>query len=135
MPSEVGGPSMKRREFIALFGGAVASWPLAVRAQQLSMPLIGIINAGSAAATAQGNEAFRNHMRQLGYVEGRNIRYEYRFADGFLDRLPRLAEELVQLNPMIIVSAPVPTNIAVHNATKMIPIVMPTGADLSDLGW
>jgi putative tryptophan/tyrosine transport system substrate-binding protein len=72
---------------------------------------------------------FRSDLRQLSYTEGRNIRYEYRFADGFLDRLPRLAEELVQLNPRVIVSAPMPTNVAVHKATKTIPIVMSTGAD------
>ena len=119
---------MHRREFILALGGA-AAWPLAVRAQQPAMPLIGIINAGSAASTAKGYEAFRSDLRQLGYVEGRNIRYEYRFADGFLDRLPGLAEELVRLNPAIIVSAPVPANIAVYKATKTIPIVMSTGAD------
>jgi putative ABC transport system substrate-binding protein len=124
---------MQRREFIALLGGAAVAppilWPLATRAQQPAIPLIGIINAGSEASTAKGYEAFRSDLRQFGYVEGRNIRYEYRFADGFLDRLPRLAEELVRLNPAIIVSAPVPTNIAVHKATKTIPIVMSTGAD------
>ena len=120
---------MQRREFITLLGSAAVVWPLGARAQQPAIPLIGIINAGSAAVTSKGYEAFRNDLRQLGYVEGRNIRYEYRFADGFLDRLPRLAEELVRLNPTVIVSAPVPANIAVHNATKTIPIVMSTGAD------
>ena len=124
---------MQRREFITLLGGAAAAssnlWPLVARAQQPAIPLVGIINAGSAASTANGYEAFRSDLRKLGYVEGRNIRYEYRFADGFLDRLPRLAEELVRLNPTVIVSAPVPANIAVHKATKTIPIVMSTGAD------
>jgi ABC-type uncharacterized transport system substrate-binding protein len=118
-----------RREFIALLGGAAVMYPLAVVGQEAALPLIGIINAGSAALTAKGYEAFRSDLRQLGYTEGRNIRYEYRFADGFLDRLPRLAEELVQLNPQVIVSAPMPTNVAVHKATKTIPIVMSTGAD------
>ena len=120
---------MKRRDFIRLVSGAAVAWPLGTRAQQSGIPLIGIINAGSAASTADGYEAFRSQLRQLGYVEGRNIRYEYRFADGFLDRLPRLAEELVQLNPTVIVSAPMPTNVAVHNVTKTIPIVMSTRAD------
>ena len=120
---------MRRREFITLMGGAAVGWPLAVRAQQPAIPLIAIINAGSEASTAKGYEAFRNDLRQRGYVQGRNIRYEYRFADGFLDQLPRLAEELVKLNPTIIVSAPMPTNVAVHKATKTIPIVMSTGAD------
>ena len=120
---------MQRREFILALGGAAVGWPFAARAQQPAIPLVGIINAGSAASTAKGYEAFRGELRKLGYVEGRNIRYEYRFADGFLDRLPRLAEELVRLDPAIIVSAPVPANMAVHKVTKTIPIVMSTGAD------
>jgi putative ABC transport system substrate-binding protein len=92
---------MQRRDFVTLLVSAAAALPLAAGAQQPTMPLIGIINAGSAASTSKGYEAFRNHMRQLGYVEGRNIRYEYRFADGVLDRLPRLAEETVRLKPAI----------------------------------
>jgi putative ABC transport system substrate-binding protein len=120
---------MQRRDFVTLLVSAAAALPLAAGAQQTTMPLIGIINAGSAESTSKGYEAFRNDLRQLGYVEGRNIRYEYRFADGFLDRLPGLAEEMVRLNPTIIVSAPVPANVAVHNVTKTIPIVMSTGAD------
>ena len=120
---------MRRREFIAFLGSAAAAWPIPSRAQQQAIPLIGIINAGSAASTAKGYEAFRSELRRLGYVEGRNIRFEFRFADGFLDRLPHLAEEMVRLNPAIIVSAPVPANMAVHQATKTIPIVMSTGAD------
>ena len=73
-------------------------------------------------------------MRQLGYVEGSNIRFVYRFADGFLDRLPGLAAELVQLNPRIIVSAPMPANLALRNATTTIPIVMADGADPVSFG-
>ena len=126
---------MRRREFIAFLGGAAAAWPIASRAEQPAIPLIGIINAGSAASTAKGYEAFRSELKRLGYVEGRNIRFEFRFADGFLDRLPHLAEEMVRLNPAIIVSAPVPANMAVHQATKTIPIVMSTGADPSGSGW
>lgn len=120
---------MRRREFVGLVGGAAATWAFAARAQHSTIPLIGVINAGSEVSTAKGYEAFRSDLHQLGYVEGRNIRFEYRFADGFLDRLPRLAEELVRLNPDIIVSAPMPTNVAVHKATKTIPIVMSSGAD------
>jgi putative tryptophan/tyrosine transport system substrate-binding protein len=120
---------MRRRDFIGGLATIAAAWPFAARAQQPAIPLIGIINAGSEASTAKDYEAFRNDMRQLGYVEGRNIRYEYRFADGYLDRLPHLAEEMVRLNPTIIVSAPMPANVAVHKATKTIPIVMSTGAD------
>jgi putative ABC transport system substrate-binding protein len=68
-------------------------------------------------------------MRQLGYLEGNNVRFEYRFADGYLDRLPELAIELVRLNPSVIVSAPLPAHLAVRQATSTIPIVMANGAD------
>jgi putative ABC transport system substrate-binding protein len=120
---------MRRREFIILLGGAAAVWPLATRGQQTQPVVIGVLNAASAASMAASHEAFRGALAQLGYVEGRNIRIEYRFADGYLERLPGLAEELVRLNPSVIVSAPVPANIAVHKATRTIPIVMATGAD------
>ena len=80
-------------------------------------------------STTARYDAFRAELRQLGYVEGRNCRFEYRYADGFLERLPALAAELVRLNPSVIVSAPVPANLAVHRATSTIPIVMANGAD------
>ena len=70
----------------------------------IAAPLIGVLNAASAKSTASSYEAFRAALRQLGYFEGRNIRIEYRYADGFLDRLPALAEEVVGLNPKVIVS-------------------------------
>ena len=119
---------MRRREVLGFLSGA-AAWPLAAGAQQRALPLIGIINAASEASTAKGYQAFRSEMQKLGYTEGRDIRYEYRFADGFLDRLPRLAEELIGLGPTIIVSAPLPANTAVHRLTRTIPIVMLSGAD------
>ena len=75
---------MKRREFITLLGGA-AAWPLAVRAQSSSPALIGRLNAGTAASLTEELEAFRNSMRSLGYVENRDVRFEYRFGDGYLD--------------------------------------------------
>ena len=120
---------MRRREFIVLLGGAVALAPPAARAQQTQAPLIVIFNSASAAISDSRNEVFRGAMRALGYVEGRTIRYEYRYADGFLDRLPVLAEELVRLNPAIILTAPMPTSVAAKKATSTIPIVMATGAD------
>ena len=103
-------------------GTTPAAW-----AQQ--SPLIGVLDATSAVAIKVNHDAFRDGLRQLGYVEGRNIQLEYRFADGVLDRLPGLAEELVRLNPKVIVSAPLPANLAVKRATSTIPIVMATGAD------
>ena len=119
---------MRRREFIAALGGA-AAWPVVARAQQASIHLIGILIAASAAASAHLLDAFRSGMLELGYVEGRNIRYEYRFADGYLDRLPDLAIDLVRLKPDLIVSAPLPSHIALRQATSTIPIVMASGAD------
>jgi putative ABC transport system substrate-binding protein len=120
---------MRRRNFVAALGGAAATWPLAARAQQAELPLIVIFGAATAASLQARNEMFRATMRGLGYVEGRNIRYEYRFADGYLDRLPRLAEELVRLKPTLILSAPLPANLAAKKATSTIPIVMANGAD------
>jgi putative ABC transport system substrate-binding protein len=120
---------MKRRDFIALLCGAATFIPLSAWAQQSQPPLIGVLNAASAKSTASSYEAFRAALRQLGYIEGRNIRIEYRYADGFLDRLPALAEEVVGLNPTVIVSGPLPASLAVRKATATIPIVMATGAD------
>jgi putative tryptophan/tyrosine transport system substrate-binding protein len=120
---------MRRREFVALLSGAAAFNPLFAWAQQSPSPLIGVLEGASALSTTKNHEAFRAGLRQLGYVEGRTIRLEYRYADGFLDRLPNLAAELVQLNPKVIVSAPLPANLALHKATSAIPIVMATGAD------
>jgi putative ABC transport system substrate-binding protein len=117
---------MKRREFIAALGGVLVV-PLAAHAQQL--PLICFISAGSADSVKEQYNAFLGGMTSFGYSEGRNIRYESRFADGQIDRLPSLANEILRRNPAIIVSAPLPANIAVKNATSKIPIVMASGAD------
>jgi hypothetical protein len=105
---------MRRREFIAGLGSA-AAWPVVARAQP-PIPLIGFLQAGSASSTAHYTAAFRDAMHQLGYAEGRNARYEFRFADGALERLPQLAADLVSLNPSVIVSGPLPANIAVQKA-------------------
>ena len=120
---------MRRRELIALLGGAAVFCPLSTWAQQQSLPLIAVLEGASAASTTARYDAFRAELRQLGYVEGRNCTFEYRYADGFLDRLPALAAELVRLNPSVIVSAPMPANLAVRKATSTIPIVMSNGAD------
>jgi putative ABC transport system substrate-binding protein len=119
---------MKRRNFIAALGGA-AAWPLVARGQQTTMPVIGFLQSGSVASTAYLANPFRDGMRQLGYIEGRNVRFEYRFADGVIERLPDLAAELVELHPSVIVSGPLPANLAAQKATNTIPIVMGTGAD------
>src|SRR5262249_14452635 len=118
-----------RRRFIALLGGAAVAWPLAARAQQQAMPMVAVLCAGTAQALERYLASFRESMRRLGYVEGRNVRFEFRFAEGYLDRLPDLAIELVRLNPRVIVSTPLPAHLAARKATSTIPIVMATGAD------
>jgi putative ABC transport system substrate-binding protein len=120
---------MRRREFIKLLSGVAVFGPAPAWAQQPNPPLIGMLNAQSAESLAGSYEALHATLRQLGYVEGRNIRFEYRYADGFIDRLPSLAEDLVRLNPSVIVSAPLPANLAARKATATIPIVMANGAD------
>ena len=114
---------MRRREFM-LLGGA-AAWPLAVRAQQSpALPLIGILSALSSAAAARNIDAFRAGLRDLGYVESRNIKVELRFADGVTERLPDLATELVALKPAVIIAGGPQAALAVHDVTHTIPIVI-----------
>jgi len=121
---------VKRRTFITLLGGA-AAWPLAAHAQQLSpdRPIVGVLAPQSQAASARNIEAFRKGLRDLGYVEGRNITLEIRYGDGLPERLPQLAAELVALKPAVIRAGSTAGLVAVHNATQTIPLV---GATLED---
>jgi hypothetical protein len=98
-PAHDGAKILRRREFILALGGATVALPLAARAQQAAMPLIGVLSPVSAAIAVRNIAAFRQALRDLGYVEGRNIAIEYRFAEGMSERLTRLAAELVGLNP------------------------------------
>ena len=119
---------LKRREFITLLGGAAAVWPFPVRAQQLKVPTIGALVIGNISPEQFWRE-FRQGLRDLGYVEGQNIRFEFRSAEGHLDRLPELAAELVRLKVDIIVTWFTPTALAAKQATNEIPIVMAETGD------
>jgi putative tryptophan/tyrosine transport system substrate-binding protein len=118
---------IRRREFIATLGGT-AAWTLAVRAQQPKVPTIGALVIGNINPEQFWWE-FRQGLRDLGYVEGQNIRFEFRSAEGHLDRLPELAAELVHLKVDIIVTWFTPTALAAKQATHEIPIVMAETGD------
>jgi putative tryptophan/tyrosine transport system substrate-binding protein len=119
---------IKRREFIMLLGGAAAVWPFAAHAQRPKVPIIGALVIGNINPDQFWRE-FRQGLRDLGYVEGQNIRFEFRSAEGHLDRLPELAAELVRLKVDIIVTWFTPTALAAKQATHEIPIVMAETGD------
>ena len=114
---------MKRRQFITLIGGAVVGLPLAVRAQQPKVPTVGVLVVGSP-GSEQFGRLLREGMRELGYIEGQNIRYEFRSDEGKINRLPELAAELVRLKVDIIVTWFTPPALAAKQATREIPIVI-----------
>src|SRR6478672_11330377 len=120
---------MMRREFITLLGGA-AAWPLGARAQQPAMPVVGILGSVSPGPYSRFIEAIKQGLREAGYVEGRNVAIEYRWAEGQYDRLPQLATELVDRGvAVIILVGGGPTTAAATAATATIPIVFNTGED------
>jgi len=125
---------IQRREFITLIGAAAATWPLAARAQQPAMPVIGYLNNGSPESDASRLTGLRRGLSQTGYVEGRNLVIEYRWAGNQADRLPALAADLVQLRVAVIVSPGIVATLAAKAATTSIPIVFGVANDPVQFG-
>ena len=125
---------MTRREFITLLGGTAAAWPVAARAQQAKLARVGFLGLVSASSHASRIAALRAGLRDLGWIEGRNVVIEFRWAEGNYERLPALAEELVRLNVDVLVTHGSSGALAARKATSTVPIVITAVADLLALG-
>jgi putative tryptophan/tyrosine transport system substrate-binding protein len=126
---------LRRRQFIRLLGGAAAAWPLAARAQQAPKQVtIGLLGSGTATVQSHLTAAFVQRLAELGWIEGRNVTIEYRWAEGHTDRLPQLADELVRLRVDVILTHNTPPTLAAKRATSVIPIVFATAGDAVSTG-
>ena len=121
--------SITRRASMTVLIGGAAAWPLAARAQQAAMPIIGFLDSSSAGEYARFLAAFRGGLNEAGFVEGRNVAIEYRWADGRYDRLSALAAELVRIPVVVLVATGVTAAVAAKAATSTVPIVFNTGGD------
>jgi putative ABC transport system substrate-binding protein len=125
---------MRRREFISLLGGGAAAWPLAARAEQLTMPVVGILSSASPSAFTDLIGAFRQGLKEGGYIEGQNVAVESRWAEGHFERLPELAAELVQRRVAVIVTTGDSSTLAAKAANSIIPHVFLSQDDPVRLG-
>jgi len=125
---------MRRRDFLEVLGGAVAAWPVAARAQQRAVPVVGFLRSASAASSAHLAAAFQQGLKDRGFVDGRNVTIDYRWGDGQLDRLPGLAIDLIHRRPAAIVGNALATR-AIMAATTEIPIVFVVSSDPIAMGF
>ena len=126
---------IRRREFITLLGGTAAAWPLAARAQQPAVPLVGFLGGETPELRSRDVQALRQGLSEQGYFEGRNFAFEFRWAEGQTDRLPGLAVDLVRRQVTVLVANGTPPALAAKAATSTIPILFNTGGDPVELGF